>query len=273
MTEEFRGRPIIRWAGSKKRLLPELFRATPQFTGKYLEPFAGSACLFFNINADRSCINDLNRNLIEFYRNVVNYPDDVYDMFYNIERSKEVYYEIRSKLNTIENEIERSAAFLYLNRNCFNGIYRVNKSGIFNVPFSNSRVAAYPTKQAFLQASKSLAKATLHSSDFETFCDENCSDGDFVYLDPPYYVPKTRVFREYNQTDFTEADTLRLAKLLDTINSRGANFLLSYPKGELTQQLCKAWYSKETRTARTVSGVVAARRSETEVMIANYFLG
>lgn len=272
MAENVGARPIIRWAGSKKKLLPELFRSAPSFEGKYLEPFAGSACLFFKINAKKSCINDLNEELIRFYITVVSNPVEVYERFIGIERTRDSYYRIRSEYNSISNIIDKSAAFLYLNRNCFNGIYRVNKSGIFNVPFSDSRVASYPTMEDFISASRALSSAKLSSMDFELFCDYNCTSGDFVYLDPPYYVPKVRIFREYNQTDFTEADTLRLANLLGKIDQRGARFLLSYPKGDLTQQLCADWHSKETRTSRTVAGNVSARRSETEVLVANYSL-
>ncbi|MGR9348683.1 DNA adenine methylase (plasmid) [Rhizobium leguminosarum] len=272
MHEAKSSHPVIRWAGSKKRLLPEMLRCIPEFTGKYLEPFAGSACLFFKLSPAKASINDLNRDLIEFYSIISESSDEVYNQFSNIERSKNRYYEIRSTYADLTDAIQRASAFLYLNRNCFNGIYRVNKRGIFNVPFSDSRVAPYPTREDFNSAARLLAKTHLHTDDFEAFCHSNCDRGDFIYLDPPYYIPKVRIFREYNKTDFSEDDTYRLVSLLQEIDSRGAQFLLSYPKGDLTQILSETWSSREIKATRSIAGSALARRSETEVLIANYGL-
>lgn len=270
MSETPNARPIIRWAGSKKRILPELVRSAPRHFNQYIEPFAGSACVFFKLNPEKSIINDLNRDLIEFYETSSNNPVDVYDAFIAIERTRERYYTVRQSQGTSKSDIEKAADFFYLNRNCFNGIYRVNKKGMFNVPYSDSRVAPYPSRDEFVAAAKSLKSSKLRSLDFEHLCEEGCRSGDFVYLDPPYYIPKVRIFREYNQTDFTEADTQRLLELLQRISARGAKFLLSYPKGDLTDGLTKQWNSREIKATRSVAGSASARRSEVEVLIANY---
>lgn len=263
-------RPIIRWAGSKKRLLPVMAGLFPAFTGEYLEPFAGSACVFFRLRPKRSRLNDLNAELINFYKVAADKAEDVYDNFREIPRSREAYYETRKIYYEIDDELDRASAFLYLNRNCFNGIYRVNKDGHFNVPFSDSRVAPYPTRDEFLSAASTLRSAQLYCSDFEQFCEKNCQKGDFVYLDPPYYIPRVRIFREYDKRDFTEEDTARLVQTLDMIDARGALFLLSYPKGELSAHLSKRWNAKEIKAMRSVAGSASARRSETEVLVTNY---
>lgn len=264
--------PIVRWAGSKKRILPEILRAVPKFSGKYVEPFAGSACLFFRLNPDRASLNDLNQRLTDFYRTASIMPDEVYEKFVSIERSRERYYEVRAQQNLPNDPVLAAAHFLFLNRNCFNGIYRVNKSGAFNVPFSNSRVAPYPSLEEFLDASKLLRRAEISSADFETFCERVCGEDDFVYLDPPYYVPEVRIFREYNETDFTENDTQRLVALLDRMAERGVKFLLSYPKGALAAELAARWSSREFKAMRSIAGNSSARRAEIEVLIANYDL-
>lgn len=273
MSVTTQARPIIRWAGSKKRLLPEILRSAPKFSGQYIEPFAGSACVFFKLNPAAASLNDLNQDLIDFYITSSRFPHDVYECFSAFERNKERYYEIRLAQKITTSEVERAAQFLYLNRNCFNGIYRVNKKGLFNVPFSNSRVASYPSLEEFVSAASSLNRTNLRSMDFEAFCEETCEKDDFVYLDPPYYIPKVRIFREYNKTDFTGADTQRLLKLLERISAKGAKFLLSYPKGELTAGLAQQWYSREIKAIRSVAGSTDARRSEVEVLIANYEMG
>lgn len=270
MSESCDARPIIRWAGSKKRLLPQLVRSAPRHFNQYLEPFAGSACVFFRLNPERSIVNDLNRELIDFCITSSNSPSDVYNAFIGIERTKARYYTVRDSQEQSKSAVEKAADFLYLNRNCFNGIYRVNKAGKFNVPYSDSRVAPYPSRQEFLAAARSLKRSTLRSVDFEQLCEDYCQPGDFIYLDPPYYIPKIRIFREYNQTDFTEADTQRLIDLLQRMSARGAKFLLSYPKGDLTEGLSKQWNAREVKATRSIASSASARRSEIEVLIANY---
>lgn len=272
MRYQTESQPIVRWAGSKKRQLSQFGRYIPQFEGKYIEPFAGSACVFFFIAPQMASINDLNFHLINFYRAVSQNPEEIYDLFFSIDRSSDKYYQVRDQYRIERNATKKAAFFMYLNRNCFNGIFRVNKSGHFNVPYSNRRVAPYPSREEFIKSAKFLSSASLTSVDFEIFCKETCASGDFVYIDPPYYVPDVRIFQEYTQTVFTEADTTRLIETLALIDGRGARFLCSYPKGDLTSKLKRTWESTEIRATRSVAGSAAARRSETEVLLANFSL-
>jgi len=237
---------------------------------RYIEPFAGSACIYFKLAPRRAVIGDANPLLIDFYSVAVREPEKVYKKFFSIKRDAPTYYAIRDRYQRERNALRRAAYFLYLNRNCFNGIFRVNRSGFFNVPFSCSRVAPYPEEEDFIRSLRGLSRAKLICSDFDRLCRTEVKAGDFVYLDPPYYVPTSRVFGEYTATDFREEDLKRLKLLLAEIDRRGASFLLSFPQCEFTQSLPKRWHRREISVTRTVSASAQARRPSREVLVFNY---
>jgi DNA adenine methylase len=262
--------PILRWAGSKKRSLTHLLEYSPQNFNKYIEPFAGSACLFFNLTPNRAVLGDTNPHLMQFYSVAARHPSRVYNAFSIIKRNASTYYSIRDLYPNERSTIKRAAYFFFLNRNCFNGIFRVNRNGRFNVPFSNSRVPDYPSKDTFIKSMKHLAEAKLACTDFVTVCKQNVRSGDFVYLDPPYYVPKQRMFREYVPHDFDKADIQRLKLLLQTINDRGAYFLLNYPDCNMMRKIASPWNSKRIQTRRTISGKLSSRGNSPEILIYNF---
>jgi DNA adenine methylase len=262
--------PILRWAGSKKRSLPKILPYLPQKFDRYIEVFAGSACLFFRIAKQEAIIADNNVELIRFYRTIAMHPGRVYQKFLSIPRSEEAYYKIRSQFGSERDEINRAARFLYMNRNCFNGIYRTNSSGIFNVPFASRRVPHYPTEEAIRLAANILGDATITCGDFEAVCSKNVRKGDFVYLDPPYYVPSKRVFREYSSEPFSRADLDRLQDTINDIDRKGAYFLLSYPSCELADALVGRWNMAAINVRRTIAGDVLSRRRARESLIYNY---
>jgi DNA adenine methylase len=262
--------PILRWAGSKKRSLPHLLEFSPKSFGKYVEPFAGSACLFFKLCPQRAVLGDTNPHLIEFYDAIRESGARVFDRFAKIERSEKVYYEIRDLYAVELSPIKRAAYFLYLNRNCFNGIFRVNKKGKFNVPFSASRVPQYQLKKIFLGSVEQLRTATLDCTDFSTLCESHVRKGDFVYLDPPYYVPDQRVFAEYVPHQFALADVERLVEVLNLIDSRGAKFLMNYPDCGMMRRISRRWNRQHIRTRRTIASQVASRGYTSEILIYNF---
>jgi len=187
-----------------------------------------------------------------------------------IHRTEESYYSIRARYMHDPDEIMRSAHFLYLNRNCFNGIFRTNNKGHFNVPFSSSRVPRYPLAAEFRRSAAALAKAKLRCSDFERVCSQEVRRDDFVYLDPPYYVPKKRVFREYSSQPFSEEDLVRLARVLREIDRRGAKFLLSYPECPIIKKLASKWIFSRIKARRTIAGKMSSRGFASEVLVRNF---
>ena len=262
--------PILRWAGSKKRSVPYLLRVLPEIRGRYVEVFAGSACLFLALAPKRAIISDSNVELMRFYKTVATHADEVFEKFRRIRRTKSSYYRIRAVEMYDLDDTTRSAYFLYLNRNCFNGIFRTSAKGRFNVPFSDSRVARYPSAEEFRRAAAALARAKLRCADFEKVCLEEVRKDDFVYLDPPYFVPKKRIFREYSSKPFLEDDVVRLTGVLREIDRRKARFLLSYPECSLIRSLAKNWEFSRIKVRRTIAGNMSSRGFAPEVLVRNF---
>ncbi len=268
--ESSRAAPLIRWAGSKKRSLPQIVPFLRQDFNRYFEVFSGSAALFFSIEPALATLCDNNIDLMMFYRAAKRSPDAVYEEFIRLPRNEVTYYRIRGMYHDQEHGLQKAAWFLYMNRNCFNGIYRTNVEGRFNVPFSSSRVPKYQTWEEFRSSVRLLRRAQLKSYDFQTVCCENVKKGDFVYLDPPYYIPNKRVFREYSPNPFSEIDLDRLADTLRAIHKSRAYFLLSYPDCERIRRLSYAWHTRTISVRRTIAGSPAARGGVAELIITNY---
>lgn len=263
-------RPFLRWAGSKRNLLHLLEKDISESKGRYFEPFAGSASLFFRAAPRAATISDINPHLIRTYRYVRDYPDDVYDTLVAHPRTKQQYLKIRSKPFASQKGVELAASFIYLNRNCFNGLYRTNKAGRFNVPFSSSRTGEYPTRDEFQRMSQQLKKAKIACGDFYKTVSTRVAKGDIVYLDPPYVVRDRRMFHEYSYEYFGSEDLIRISELLRIIDKAGARFVLSYARNEIISDIAKHWITKEVTINRNISGFVSSRRKDTEVLIRNY---
>lgn len=176
--------PILRWAGSKKKLLPVLTQAVPSGFSRYVEAFAGSAVFFLKINPPKAILNDLNTDLIEMYEMVRRYPKAIWEGVMALDNSPEFYYELRAKDPTTLTKKERAIRFIYLNRFCFNGVYRTNLKGMFNVPRGSGDLSI-PPYSVFQQFAKRLQQVELTHDDFEQVLSKT-GKGDFVYLDPPY---------------------------------------------------------------------------------------
>jgi len=242
----------------------------PKSYGRYVELFAGSASLFFRLAPGRAILSDNNIQLMSFYRTVRFRPAAVYKQFASIPRDRETYYAVRQSYEFLPDAVMRAACFFYLNRNCFNGIYRTNLRGAFNVPFSDERVPPYPTEEEVEHAAKALRRASLECVDFCEAGKRNAESGDFVYLDPPYYRPRKRVFREYSSRPFAAEDIARLQRLLRVLDKRKAKFLLSYPACPMSERLAKEWQHTAISVRRTVAGNVGFRGNARELLIFNY---
>lgn len=258
----------IRWAGSKRRLVPLLKKFWRESDRKYIEAFAGSACLFFDICPAVAVINDTNAELISAYQVLSRQPYLLHSHLVELPREKEFYYRLRSSPASGD-EFLAAVRFFYLNRNCFNGIYRTNKSGDFNVPFASSRAGTIPPLEKWIVAASLLAKATLSSCDFDDMVRTHVQPNDFVYLDPPYAVSNRRVFTQYSANEFGMDDLVRLRSLMDYIDKIGATFVVSYALSKETAILSDGWYSARTLTQRNIAGFSHHRRKSVEVIITN----
>jgi DNA adenine methylase len=259
--------PLIRWAGSKRKLLHHLVSAAPPSFRRYYEPFVGSGCLFFALRPGRATLGDINTVLIETYRTIKSHPRLLQRRAVRFPLDSRSYYALR-ELREPMVVIDKAARFLVLNRLCFNGLYRTNRNGYFNVPFG-SRGGSLPSEAAFYRASIALRTARLVSGDFERTV-EGAARGDFVYFDPPYVYNSRRNRGEYGADTFCTSDIERLIARMRILDARGVHILLSYIDCEEIREVTRAWKTRVVPVQRQISGFSRHRRIVNELLISNY---
>ncbi len=262
-----RGKPFLRWAGSKRKQLSRLKSFWSADHERYVEPFAGSACLFFELAPKAAVLGDSNEDLIEVYRVVRDEPERLYRRLCRIRRDAPTYYRWRRLRPELLDRETRALRFLYLNRNCFNGIYRTNMDGDFNVPMGR-RSGRYFSKDDLLDCSRLLQRTALVAGDFVKTL-QQVKAGDFVYLDPPFAVTSRRIFREYGKKTFDTTDVPRFSESLAEIVKRSADFLVSYADCTEARALALGWHSVRLPIKRHVAGFAGARKRAYEWLISN----
>ncbi len=223
--------------------------------GRYFEPFLGAGSLFFALQPKRAVIGDRNDELISCIRRVQDRPDLVWRYLreYRALRGEKSYLRERALFNRLPDSNRRAALFVYLNKSCFNGIWRVNKHGMFNVPYGHKDGIAFPGLTELRAASHAPRQAEIRVGDFaETVAD--AKQGDFVYLDPPYPpLNGTAFFCHYTRERFGRADHERVAEVFQSLGSRGCRVLLSYADVPLVQRLYRGCRSASIATQRYVA--------------------
>jgi DNA adenine methylase len=261
-------RPILRWAGSKRKLLPRLISLSPARIERYVEPFVGSAALFFALRPRKAFLSDFNPELINTYKTLSIDATSIWCRLSRMPSNRQFYYQLRAKNSDAMSDLDRAARFIYLNRYCFNGVYRTNRLGHFNVP-RGVRTGAMPTLREMGIAGELLARANLHCADFEE-CLVEVRSGDFVYLDPPYTRAGGRYSGEYGYGAFTSTDLDRLYSSLRHIDRRGALFLFSYRYSSAVKDACGSWKTHTVSVRRHVAGFHRCRKLVREVLVSNY---
>ncbi len=260
--------PFLRWAGSKRQLLGKLTRFWTNEASRYVEPFCGSACLFFHLEPKSAILGDLNRDLTITYNALRNDAALVCDHLQKLPLGKEAYYSIRSNPSVALRDEEVAARFLYLNRFCFNGIYRTNLKGEFNVPYGPPRSNATFNYDAILNAATLLKRATILNCDFQTTLSK-AKANDFVYLDPPYAVAERRIFAQYHPQTFSLNDLCRLNDCLNELHRKRAFFVVSYADSKEARKLLNNWNPRRVWTKRHVAGFAGHRRGAYELLATN----
>jgi len=260
--------PILRWAGSKKKLLPHLRAAAPTSFRRYIEPFVGSGVLFLLLEPKSAILSDLNEHLIQAYEVVRSRPKKVWNLLMSWPATEEFYYSLRACEAESLDEFTRAARFIYLNRYCFNGVYRTNLDGNFNVSRGkgNLGIPEWPVFSAFADR---LSAIKLKHCDFEKTVNRAGSN-DFVYLDPPYAELGKRDRGEYGAGTFRSGDVTRLIESILRADERGAKILLSYSADQIDLRNLRGWHVHELTVMRNVSGFTGSRRHAHEVLISNY---
>lgn len=263
--------PFLRWAGSKRQLVPKLASFwTPSFQ-RYFEPFMGSACLFFALRPRKAVLSDANRQLVQTFRVVKKNPEKLAQSLEQLPMGRTAYYNLRSQNHRELSDVDAAARFIFLNRFCFNGLFRTNQAGEFNVPYASSKTGRLPTLHHLLEASKLFKGTRLLCEDFETVL-ADVGAGDFVYLDPPFAVSNRRVFRQYGPNEFGLDDLRRLASAIARIERRGAVFVLSYAYCSEALDLFRGWPTRKIFVRRNIAGFTRSRRTAAELLISNLLM-
>lgn len=260
-------KPLIRWAGSKRKLLATLVESLPKDYERYVEPFCGSACLFFESKTKPALLTDINSELINALKEIKS-NKKIRDQLLEVPNTEEEYYRIRSLDPETQTANERAIRFLYLNRNCFNGVYRTNMAGKFNVPRGN-KTGAFPPQEVFDESRKKLRRATLKVATYhETL--KVLEAGDFAYIDPPY--SKTAKFTgQYGLGSFNGTHLNDLFDDLKVLDAKGVKFLFSYRACEETiTSLEKQFKVERLSVKRHISGFKNSWDEAEEILVKNY---
>lgn len=266
--------PIIKWVGGKTRLLGELRNRMPTSFGRYFEPFLGGGALFFKTNPAQAVLGDHNEDLINLYRSVAWDVEKVARRLATHKRnhSEEYYYKIRERWNERspkQSDADRAAQFLYMNKTCFNGLWRVNSKGKFNVPMGRYVNPAIYDLASLRAASHSLQKAELYSGHYSQVV-ETAKAGDFVYFDPPYHpLTATANFTSYTAGSFSEIDQRELVSVASDLANRGCSVLLSNSDTPFIREIYQGWKIDSVLCGRSINSKASARGAVAEVMIYN----
>jgi DNA adenine methylase len=261
--------PFLRWAGSKKQIVHILSEYWSPSYNRYVEAFMGSASLYFALKPKRALLSDINNELVKTFRVIKYHPLEVSKKLNLFKKNKSFYYKIRNQSSHNASSIYSAARFIYLNRFCFNGLYRTNKKGIFNVPYAKTGTGNLPTLEEFRSISRQLNMHTkIVSTDFENTLNQT-QKGDFVYLDPPFAVTNRRIFKQYGPDSFGLEDLERLAVNLNQLDKRKVDFVVSYAHCAEALSLFKKWSIRRIRVRRNISGFANFRRNATELIISN----
>lgn len=260
----------MKWAGGKRQLIPALMERMPTFEGRYIEPFLGGGALFFFMQPGRAVIQDSNEELIHCYQTVRDHPDALIERLGSLKYSKEDYYRIRDEDPATLDAVYRAARTMYLNRTGFNGLYRVNSKGKFNVPmgrYSNPKICDEKNIRACAQL---LAGADIAAASYTTVL-EKVRRGDFVYLDPPYIpLSKTANFTSYQQGGFSMDDQEALAQLFHRLTDKGVYAMLSNSDVKWMHDTYAGYVVHRVKAARHVNRNVHDRGLVSEVIVTNY---
>ncbi|MBO4998189.1 MAG: Dam family site-specific DNA-(adenine-N6)-methyltransferase [Lachnospira sp.] len=270
--------PFVKWAGGKRQLLPQIRERMPEKYNHYYEPFVGGGAVIFELLPAKALINDINRALINTYKQIRNMPEAFLKTVNSLdeemwEDGKAYYYSLREhyndKLMKSEYDVELAALFVFINKHCFNGLYRVNGKGLFNVPYNNSRRASVD-EYIIMNVSEYLKEITIVEGDFETAC-KNAQEGDFIFFDSPYAPLNPTSFESYTKEGFDIESHKRLAKLYDDLTARGCYCMLTNHNTELINELYgNKDYRMDVVSVKRMINSDATNRVGEEIIICNY---
>ena len=256
-------KPILKWAGGKTQMLPDLLPKVPTSYGRYIEPFFGGGALFFSLCPEKAIIADSNPELINLYRQVADNVESVIFYLKQYENTSEIFYSVRSLDWEQLSKPEAAARTLFLNRTCYNGLYRVNKKGQFNVPYGKYKNPKICDTEALYAASSALKKAEIICGDYSLVLEHYAQPGDFIFLDPPYLpISEYSDFKRYTKEQFYEEDHVELAKEVIRLHEKGCHILLTNSNHPLVHELYAPFKIDIIQTKRHISCRGNTRKGE-----------
>lgn len=262
-----RAGPFVKWAGGKRALIPDITQVLPESFNDYYEPFLGGGAVFFSLNRrihKKAFLSDLNDELILAYQMLQKAPQDVIDVLekYRRKHSQEHYSYIRDEGHTEQDAVKLAARFIYLNKTCFNGLYRVNKSGKFNVPMGKYKNPNICDTDNLFAVSEVLKKAEISAQSFDKI---QPTVGDLVYCDPPY----DKTFTQYTNDGFTRYDQIALRDACDNWLQAGAYVIISSSDTEFIRKTWGGYHFIEVKATRNISCKGSGRGKVTDLLIVN----
>ncbi len=263
-------RPFVKWAGGKRQIVHTLLDMSPRQYNRYFEPFLGGGAMFFALKPQQAVLADMNDELINTYIVVRDQVDALITDLARHRNEKEYFYQVRAQDPAELSPVQRASRFIFLNKTCFNGLWRVNSSGRFNVPFGRYKNPRIVDEKNLRACSKLLKRARLLRSDFENTTDL-AKPGDFVYFDPPYVpLSDTAYFTAYTKKGFGPDEQRRLAGVFTKLAAKGVHVMLSNSDTPFVRDLYAGFHSHTLEVARFINSNAARRRGFTEVIITNY---
>lgn len=271
-------KPFVKWAGGKTQLLENLCDRMPSSYGTYYEPFVGAGAFFLYLAPETAVINDTNSQLINIYRQLLTDAGTVISKINSLDAiptDKERYYALRKQFNekllNNDADADTAALMIWINKHCFNGLYRVNRKGEFNVPYNNKEVGKSIDENNLISIGRYLSSnnVEIRNVDFVVACSD-VNRNDFVYFDSPY-VPAgdTANFTSYTKKDFNLEDHVRLSELFRELDKKGVNVMLSNNDVPLVHELYKGFNIQSLQVKRAINRD-SSKRQGTEVIITNY---
>ncbi|MBH8562596.1 DNA adenine methylase [Nostoc sp. CENA67] len=264
-------RPFLKWAGGKSRLIQQYIPYFPKDYKNYYEPFLGGGAVFFYLQPTAAVLTDINSELITTYRCVRDHVEELICLLkeHQIKHNRDYYYNIRA--NSGGTALEKAARLIYLNKTCFNGLYRVNSQGQFNVPLGRYENPNICPENLLRAASAALSTSQIKQADFTDVLNQATSSEDFVYCDPPYYpVSQTSYFTAYSRYCFAEEQQVKLRDVFVKLADRGVKVMLSNSDCEFIRNLYSSFKIYTISAARSINSDAKKRGNITEVLVTSY---
>lgn len=251
---KIKAKPFLKWVGGKTQMLDVLHESMPKKYNKYIEAFVGGGAMYFSLSANQSVISDINEDLVNAYRVVKNDVESLIEILRNFVNTEEEFYRIRSLDTTQLSDVERAARLIYLNKTCFNGLYRVNKKGQFNTPYGKYKNPNICNAENLRTASNHLKDTTIVLGDYLDVLKEYAEPGDLVFLDPPYIpIGEYSDFNRYTKEKFYDKNQIELANEVKRLHELGCYVILTNSDHELVHELYRDYEIEVHNTKRFIN--------------------